>query len=149
MDDDDLRPSRSVVDRLARLEERSTTFLDSDDAIKLMEHAGTGDAKLREDFVSRIHDFRVEVREAFKHGEKEYAAALFKSNTEYEGRMKTELEGIKTQLGTMTTALAAIADRPTGRGGWHPIATYGGTSVAISIIWIIAYMLGFKPPGFQ
>ena len=48
-----------------RLDERGRGWLDKDDATRLMEFSTEKTEKVREDFVSRLSDFRLEVRDAF------------------------------------------------------------------------------------
>ena len=63
-----LRERIGGLERLVeRIDERMVGKLGKDDATTLMEFASNGDGKLRDDFLGRLTDFRVEVREAFRH----------------------------------------------------------------------------------
>ena len=129
-----------------RLDERGRGWLDKDDATRLMEFSTEKTEKVREDFVSRLSDFRLEVRDAFKHAEKEYAAALYRSSKESEASLKGELPSL-----IASTVAAVIADRfpdQPKRNGIHPVLPYGvGGSALTTAVFGILYILGLIPAG--
>jgi hypothetical protein len=133
---DRLRDRLGGVERLIeRLDERMLGKLGKDDASILMEHATAGDDKLREDFLGRLSDFRVEVRGAFQHAEKENASAIYKAVTESEGRLTVAINALNATI-------AALASTPQQeRRGWHPVVTYGGGGVSLATVAaILIYM---------
>jgi len=125
---DRFRDRVGSLERLVeRLDERMLGKLGKDDATMLMEHATVGDGKLREDFLGRLSDFRVEVRDAFKHNERETASAIYKAVTESEGRLTTAITGL-------SGAIAALSAPQHERRGWHPAVTYGGGGASLATI---------------
>jgi len=141
MADDESAPMDRLWDRIGRLErtaerldERMLAKLGKDDATTLMDFATNGDGKLREDFLGRLGEFRIEVRDAFRHNERETASAIYKAVTEAEGR-------VTTAITALTQTIAAMNQQPPERRGLPPIVTYGGGGASLATIAAIMLYL--------
>ncbi len=125
-----------------RLDERMSGKLGQADATTLMDFASSGDAKLSGDFLARLGDFRIEVRESFKHNERETAAAIYKSTTESEAK-------IMAAIATLSANIASLSLPAEQRRGLHPVVPYGGGSaLVVSAVWLTCMAMGLTPPGF-
>lgn len=128
MADDD-----SIIERLARLEEKSVHFLDEKDAIKLMEHTENRVTKVQMEMISRVGDAKAEFRESLRQSENANKAAL----DLLEARLPTMISG------AVVVGLSERFPIDTGnRRGWHPLVTYGGGGAGIATgVAVFIYLL--------
>lgn len=135
-DEDDTRPPRGLGDRVTRVEERLRGVLRTEHAHDLMEYARKGDEETRKLVGERITDFRLEMRELFKHSEVQSKADLYRAIKESEDRIQASI----------VAAIAAAQAPP--KSGWHPAVTYGGGGTAIaSLLWLMLAAMGVHVPG--
>jgi hypothetical protein len=135
---DRLRDRFGGLERLVdRLDERMISKLGKDDATTLMEYSAEGDKKLREEFLGRLSDFRTEVRDAFKHNERETSSSIYKATTESEGRLTTAIAALSAAIAQLNQP-----QHQEQRRGWHPVVTYGGSGAGIATIaGVLLYLL--------
>lgn len=135
--------------RYERLDERLSGKLGKDDATMLMEYASNGDSKLREDVLSRMSDFRLEVREAFKHNEKETGASIYKAVTESEGRLTAAIAALSASIASLAAPPAAAPPPPqqglTVVNRLHPAGVGVGAVSGASILYLVLAFLNIVP----
>lgn len=124
------RELASLDKNLALVERELPKKLGQEDASRIMDFARAGDEKTVSVVIERINEMRGEVREASKHAEQKFEAALFRSTTEMEAR-------IMARLDKMTA--------PDKR--FHPVGVAGGALGGGSILWVVLQALGIVP-GF-